>query len=981
MNPSSASPRSDEVLGELQSFLAREKVQAHFDAYTRALYSTDASNHQVEPLGVAFPRNADEVSAIVTKAHELALPLLPRGSGTSLGGQAVGACVILDLARHMDGLSAIDAEAQSATVQPGLVCARLNAAAARKGLMYGPDPASADRATFGGMLGNNATGAHSIRYGMSSDHLLEAAVVLSDGTRTRFGTVEEGELGRLASKPGLEGAIYRAASEVRSTAGPAIAAAWPRTWRRASGYGVNYLVGYTPRQPPGWYRPQQPYLSATGFNLAPLLCGSEGTLAVITEATVRLVSRPKATVLSVLPFSSIAEACDQTPHILQTHPSSVELIPRSMIERARGVPAYARKLTFVDGDPAALLVVEYEGETVDEARAAATRLSGSARRLETAEAQANLWAVRKVGLGLLMSIPGDTKPATFIEDVAVPVERLGEYVRRVDAILARHGTRGEWYAHASAGCLHLRPLLNLKSAEGRAGLRRIAEAVFEVVTDMRGSFSGEHGDGLSHTEFNARLFGPEVMDVFRRIKDAFDPQHILNPGKVVPLAGSPEAAIDRQLRYEAGREGRSPATVFAFQREHGFLRAVEACNGAGVCRKDGGLMCPSYQATRSEVHSTRGRANALRAVLSGRLPSSAWGGRELYEILDLCLECKGCKAECPTAVDMARLKAEYLYAYQQANGTPIRSLLFGDIARLLRLARPAAPIANLLRGTRWLRGAQHLALGIDRRRKLPRLAPAPAKLPRLTDGQAPDRAVVLFVDTFAEYSHPRTILSARRVLESAGYNVFRAAGQACCGRPMISKGLLDRARAAARRNIDALFPAATRGVTIVGLEPSCLLTLRDEYLEFFPEDPKARAVAGASKLLEEFLSEPGSSGEAPMQKLTFSSQPAAISVHGHCHAKALVGMSPLVQVLRASGAEVNEIDSGCCGMAGSFGYEMEHYDLSMQIGEMRLFPAVRSEAERGGVVVATGTSCRTQIADGTGVEALDLAEYLASRLL
>jgi FAD/FMN-containing dehydrogenase/Fe-S oxidoreductase len=976
------SPISNGALAELQDFLAREQIAARFDPYSLVLYSTDASNHQVEPLGVVFPRDTDDVAAVLTKASELRLPVLPRGSGTSLGGQAVGACVILDLARHMDAIEHIDPEAQLARVQPGVVCARLNAAAAADGLMFGPDPASADRATFGGMLGNNATGSHSIRFGMSADHLAEADVVLSDGNRAQFRSMDLEGASRLGSGNSLEASIYRTAVDLRETAGPSIRRAWPHTWRRASGYSLNYLVGHTPGQPSGWYRPDRPYLSSEGLNLAPLLCGSEGTLAVITRATVQLVRTPGATVLAVLACPSIAAACDLTPAVLETDPSAVELIPRSMIERARRVPAYARKLTFVDGDPAALLVVEYEGETLAAARAAAERLPWAARRLETPAAQADLWGVRKVGLGLLMAVPGDTKPATFIEDVAVPVERLGEYVRRVDEILAGHGTHGEWYAHASAGCLHLRPMINLKSPEGRGQLRTIAEAVMDVVVDMRGSFSGEHGDGLSHTEFNARLFGAEVMASFRRLKDAFDPQGILNPGKVVPILGVPAAAIDRDLRYAPAFAGSSPATVFAYRREGDLLRGIEACNGAGICRKDGGVMCPSYQATRMEEHSTRGRANALRAALSGRLPPGAWTGRELHDILDLCLECKGCKAECPTSVDMARYKAEYLNAYQEVHGVPLRSRFFGEVARVFRVARPLAPVVNGLQATRPVRRAMQTLLGIDGRRQLPRIAGRSPTIPAVEAGDCGEgeRVVVLFVDTFADFSQPVSAESARRVLEAAGYRVVRARGQGCCGRPMISKGMLKQAREAAHRNLQALYPFAEKGIPIVGLEPSCLLTFRDEYHEFFPSDRLAEAVAGASRLLEEFLTEPSADGRRPIDDLGFVPGRMHVAVHGHCHAKSLIGMTSLVDVLHAAGADVREIDSGCCGMAGSFGYEAEHYDLSMQIGGMKLFPAVREEAERGGVVVAPGTSCRAQIADGTGVTAMDLAGFLSSRL-
>ena len=970
-----------EALKEFQAFAeGRAHLEARFDPFSRTLYSTDASNHQIEPLGVVFPRSGEEVAAVVAKAAELRLPVLPRGSGTSLGGQAVGACLILDLSRHMNSIESIDPEGEEAVVQPGVVCAKLNSEAGRLGFGFGPDPASADRATFGGMIGNNATGAHSIRYGMTSDHVLGADVVLSDGSSTRFRALDNDSAVRQGSGTSLEASIYRTAMALRGTARPWIERSWPRTWRRASGYSLNYLVGYTPGAPPGWYRPGEPYIQSGDVNLAPVLCGSEGTLAVLTRATVRIVRRPAATVLALIACPGIAEACDLTPAILDTDPSAVELVPRAILERARGVPAYARMLTFLEREVDALLVVEYTGATPAAARTAARALRLPSQLLEAPQSQADLWAVRRVGLGLLMSIPGDVKPVTFIEDVAVPVERLGEYVRRVDEVLRAHGTRGEWYAHASAGCLHLRPLLNLKSVEGRAELRGISEAVFSVVRDMRGSFSGEHGDGLSHTEFNTALFGPEVMGAFRQLKDAFDPQHLLNPGKIVPLADAPVAAVDRDLRYDPLFVAQTPPTVFAHRREGSLLQAIEACNGAGVCRKEDGLMCPSYQATRQEEHSTRGRANALRAALTGRLPAQAWTSQDLHGILDLCLECKGCKAECPTAVDMARLKAEFLAAYQKAHGVPLRSRMFGEIALLLRLGRPLAPAINRLGGARPLRWMQEAFLGIDRRRRLPRLGAARFHAPRRREPDDGAHEVVLFLDTFAEVSHPEAAQAATLLLQKAGYEVVLAAGQTCCGRPMISKGLLDRARGMAQRNVDALWPFASRGVPIVGLEPSCLLTMRDEYLELLPDDPQAHAVAASARLLEEFLTEADGNSAPPMARLTFRSESPTVLLHNHCHAKALVGSAPLTRMLTASGAKVEEIDSGCCGMAGSFGYEKEHYDLSMRIGGMKLFPRVRGGAEGGAVVVAAGMSCRTQIEDGTGVVPLHPAVFLAAQL-
>jgi Fe-S oxidoreductase len=629
-----------------------------------------------------------------------------------------------------------------------------------------------------------------------------------------------------------------------------------------------------------------------------------------------------------------------------------------------------------------LLAVEFEGETPQAAAAAARATGVRGTLLEDPAAQAGFWEVRRAGLGLLMSVPGDVKPNTFIEDVAVPVASLATYVRRVDAILAESHTYGEWYAHASAGCLHLRPMLNLKTADGRHEMRRIAEAIVDVACELGGAVSGEHGDGLSHTAFNERLFGPTLTDAFRRWKRAFDPKGILNPGKVVVMPGDPVPAIDGDMRYRPDYGPRLElATQFAYRREQGFLRALESCSGVGVCRKSGGVMCPSYQATREESDSTRGRANALRAALTGTLPPGTLLRPEMHRVLDLCLECKGCKAECPTAVDMARIKAEYLALYQRSHGLPMRSRLFGEIARIQSVLALGASVQNGLRRTGVFRRGLELVFGIDRRRTLPALRrrafrrEVPVIRPETISGRD---GVILFVDTFMDHNETEVGRSAFELLRRAGLTVGRAAAQVCCGRPMISKGMLSEARRLARKNIDALAPYARAGWPIVGLEPSCLLTLRDEYLEFFPDDEDARSVAAATRLLEECLLEVqhGRRGKP----LVIDGSGKRVLLHNHCHSRALVGSQPMLDVLLATGAAVRESGAGCCGMAGSFGYEKEHYDLSMRIGEMRLFPEVLRAAGEGEIVLAPGTSCRTQVRDGTGTEAMHPAVFLAASL-
>lgn len=970
----------DQRLEMQRAFEAHLESEVRFDAFSRALYSTDASNHRIEPLGIVIPRHPDEINAAVETAQELNVPVLPRGGGTSLAGQAVGPFVILDCSKHLNEILEIDPEPGSAWVQPGVVCSDLNRRAGRHGLMFGPDPASANRATFGGMIGNNATGAHSIRYGMTADHVRELEVVLSDGATARFAQEDPGSFARKCRSQNLLGTIHRAAERIRADHRETVADEWPRTWRRSSGYSLNYLMPFSPGKPSGWYRGHSPYPPHDGYNLAPVLCGSEGTLAITRKALINLVEVPQTSLLVVLTFDSAMAAAEATPEIVDTAPAAVELLPRALLERAREVPTYARKLTFIDEIPEALLVVEYAGDS----RAALLEQAGGwmerGRVLESSDAQADLWEVRKAGLGLLMSVPGDVKPITFIEDVAVPVERLSEYVRRVETILSDNGTTAEWYAHASAGCLHLRPLINLKTARGVDQMRSIANAVADLVIGMGGALSGEHGDGWSHSEFNQRLFGPALTQSFHELKRAFDPQHLLNPGKIIPSTRAPEPRLDARLRYGPDYQTIEIDTHFAHRRESSLAGAVEACTGLGVCRKSDGVMCPSYQATRDEADLTRGRANALRSALSGALPKEALTSEGLHQIFDLCLECKGCKAECPTAVDIARVKAEFLAHYQAEHGVPLRSRLFAEIRALSGLARPIAPLLRALASTGVARRLQEKVLGVARQRRMPpfQAVTFESRLHDLDDAED-GPPVVLFLDTYTNYHEPELGLAAVRVLRALGHRVIVETKQACCGRPMISKGLLGRAKNSADKNLEVLGAYAVRGTPIIGLEPSCILTLRDEYLEFFPDDPRAQALADGSYLLEEYLMGADQDGRPRLDGLPLQEAGAGeVLLHVHCHAKSLVGAGPTRDMLQSAGYDVTVLDSGCCGMAGSFGYEVEHYSVSQQIGELVLFPAVR--AANGRRVATHGTSCRTQIHDGTGVEAKHPVQLLAEQL-
>ncbi|MEJ5241062.1 MAG: FAD-linked oxidase C-terminal domain-containing protein [Anaerolineales bacterium] len=967
--------------------LRRLVKDVRFDWATRLLYSTDASAYQIVPFGVVLPRHAEEVQAVMEVANRYRLPILARGAGTSLAGQAVGEALIVDFSRYLNRILEINAEEGWARVEPGVVCDALMAAARRHGLTYGSEPASSDRATFGGMLNNNSTGAHSLLYGMTADQVLSAEVLLADGTRTRFEALSAEAWKERSRRQGLEGEIYRGVQALIEQYADAIRKGYPRTWRRASGYSLNYLLpplGFTATRPAGW-DDALPY-PLGGPNLAKLLAGSEGTLAVVLEATFRLVRLPKKTGLCVVHFESVAAAADATPMILESRPTAVELMDEVMIRATRSVPAYARMLRWVQGEPGAVLVVEFGGESEAdvlaqiEAFEKRMQRQGSATgfvRAITAQEQADVWGVRKVGLGLLMSVRGDSKPLAFMEDVAVPVEHLGTYVREVERIFRHYGVSSAYYAHASAGCLHIRPSLNLKTLQGVQEMRRIAEEVLEVVIRLGGAMSGEHGDGLSRSVWNERLFGPELYQAFRRLKRIFDPQGLLNPGKIVDAPDMTEF-----LRYGGNYRSRSLSTHLDFTLEVGFNGAVEQCNGAGVCRKAVGTMCPSYQATREEMHATRGRANLLRALLTlspERFPSTARPEIEqaVYEALDLCLECKGCKAECPSGVDMAKIKYEYLAQYYRSHGVPMRARLFAYLPRLVdRVPSPFVALFNRVADWPITRRLNERLLGISAQRALPKLAGEPwRKWASRRERRTANRRgqVALFTDTFHDHFHVSAGKALTNVLEALGYEVILPE-HPCCGRTLISKGFLEAARKAAKETVRSLAPFAERGIPIVGIEPSCLLTLRDEYRDLLPNDRGQQLVAEHTFLLEEFLVREVESGRLDPETLRSANAPRML-VHTHCHEKALVGSGALLQVLRWTGAQVEEIPSGCCGMAGAFGYEAEHYRVSQAIAEDRLLPAVR-RADEETWIVASGFSCRQQIEQGSGRIVLHPAEAL-----
>jgi FAD/FMN-containing dehydrogenase/Fe-S oxidoreductase len=967
------------ALFRLRDRLTQEtRAEVHFDAGRRWLYATDASLYQVEPIGVVVPRTASDVAATVEVADDEQVAIVPRGGATSLSGQTVGPAIVIDFSKYLNRIGVVDRDAMTVRVEPGVVLDQLNSHLKPLGLMFGPDVSTSDRATIGGMIGNNSAGARSLRYGKTVDHVRAVEVVLADGTAVKLGSVSAEELDALCRRDDVVGRIHR---EVRDTVAEhrqAIIARFPHILRRVSGYNLDEFVPGLPVRPTGWQ--DKPWR----FNLAKLIVGGEGSLAVVTAADLTLVPIPPAQGLVVLSFDSIPGALRRLAEIVETGPVAVEMLDRMILDLAAENSLYSHYLNFAEGRPAAVLAAQYYADSQDELAARADALVRlfegrpgllGVRKSLTNAAKDDFWKVRKAGFSLLMAMVGDAKPVAFVEDTAVSPDRLPEFYDRFDAIVGRHGVRAACYGHADVGCLHIRPILNVKTVQGVETLRSIAREVSDLVVEFGGAMSGEHGDGLARSLWNRKLFGPEVYRALVRVKRAFDPEGRLNPDKVIGDADPGE-----HLRIGPDYHPREPdATVLDFSSQGGFARAVEMCSGVGACRKTaGGTMCPSYMVTRDEMHTTRGRANALRLVMDGELPSDdgPFSNSALLEALDLCLQCKACKSECPSQVDMAKLKAEVLHQHYGNRARPLSHLLMGQIYRLNPIGSALAPLANpTLRhpAFRWL--LEKLA-GIDRRRVLPTFARDHFRrwfARRSPDSKAGTRgAVVLLDDCFTTYNDPEVGIAAVRVLEAAGYRV-RLAGLRCCGRPAISKGLLPLARELARENVERLLPLVRDGLPIVGCEPSCLVTMLDEYRDF-RLGPGAVEIARAAWLVDAFVS---SAERAP--ELRFRPLPGKALVHGHCQQKAVVGTAGTLGALaRVPGLEVRELDSGCCGMAGSFGYEHGHYEVSAALANRVLLPAAAAEPDAR--LVAPGFSCRSQVHGLAGLTAVHPIELLAGQL-
>ncbi|NQW01915.1 MAG: FAD-binding oxidoreductase [Rhodospirillales bacterium] len=954
-----------------------------FDAFSRGRYATDASIYQIEPIGVVVPRSTADIRIAMDIARDEGIPLLPRGGGTSQCGQTVGEALVVDVSKHLNRLIDFDPAAQRASVEPGMVLDHLNAAVRSQGLWFPVDVSTSSRATIGGMTGNNSCGARSIRYGTMRDNVRAIDALLMDGSAMHFGEIADNATlaGLDERQAGLAGTLL----QLGQTEAAEIRKRFPDVMRRVGGYNIDALLPNG--VPKGAWGDALVTRAQSHPNLAHLLVGSEGTLGFSTEIHLDLQPLPTHKVLGVCHFPTFYQAMDATQHIVKLGPAAVELVDRNMINLAREIPLFKATVdAFVDGQPDAILLVEFAGDD------RATQLRDLARLVELMadlgfpggvveaidpEFQKAVWEVRKSGLNIMMSMKGDGKPISFIEDCAVRLEDLADFTQRLTEVFHQQNTEGTWYAHASVGCLHVRPIVNLKGDVGPQQMRIIAERAFEMVREYKGSHSGEHGDGLVRSEFHEAMFGPRMVALFGQVKAAFDPTAQMNPGKIV----DPPKMDDRSLfRFKPGYRQTELQTGLDWSEWGSFASATEMCNNNGACRKrDAGVMCPSFRVTNDEKHLTRGRANSLRLALSGQLGAAALTSNEMRDTMQLCVGCKGCKRECPTGVDMARMKTEFLYQYHKHNRLRTFDRL---VAYLPRYAAALSKVAWLPNLRDRLPGAAKVSewlFGFSAQRSLPRWSATPFQQ---TTAAQPDPDLILWADTFSRYFEPDQLDSALRVLKAAGYRVQLAepsdGGRAlCCGRTFLASGLIDQARIEARRVLDSFAPYLAKGIPVVGLEPSCLLTLRDEFKALYP-GPESDALAANAFLIEEFLARELDAGRLQLPLKAIAQKQALL--HGHCHQKAFAVMGSVEKVLGlVPGLSVKTIESSCCGMAGAFGYGAATIDISKRMAEQSLLPAVRA-ADADTLIVADGTSCRHQIADGAARQAVHVIQVLDQAL-
>jgi FAD/FMN-containing dehydrogenase/Fe-S oxidoreductase len=958
-----------DVLALRRDLESQIEGEVRFDTVSRALYSTDASVYQIEPAGVVVVKSKEDIVKTVKLCKKHGCSLTMRGGGTSQAGQAIGEGVQVDTSKYFNRLLEVNAAERWARIQPGIVLDELNAALRPHNLRFAPDISTASRATVGGMMANNSSGARSVMYGKTIDHVLEQEVVLSDGSVVHFRPLGPAGVDAICQQDTLEAACYREVRRLATTHAAEIDRRFPKVLRRVGGYNLDCFVD-----------------SDQPFNLARMIVGSEGTLGVVLEAKIALVPLPKAKAVLAIQFADLLEALEATPAILPHHPSAIEIMDGFILENTKQSAALDRmRRTFIEGDPAALLCVELYDEDASQlpARLDAIERDLRARRFGyryfhalDLPTQATIWSLREAALGLSMAMKEDAKSLSFVEDTAVAPEKLRDYIARFLGIVKRHNTTAGVYAHASVGCLHVRPVINMKTADGVRTFESLANDVADLVLEFGGALSGEHGDGLVRGPFMEKMFGTTLYEAFRSVKRTFDPDGIFNPGKIVDCP-----PMTRNLRYGAGYLTPRPETFFDYDEYGGMGGAVEMCSGLGACRKTlDGTMCPSYMATKEESHSTRGRANVLRLAMAGRLNESGLGDEGVKEVMSLCLECRACKAECPVGVDVARFKSEFLADYWKRHGTTLRARVLGHIHNLSYWGSQFAPLSNVIARSAPVRWINEQLLGLDSRRLPPAWSSRTfedefAKLfPTANDpASIANRSTFVFNDTFTNFYNPDIGMAGVKVLHKVGCPPA-IAQNGCCGRPLISQGLLAEARELASRNTAVLFPLAERGARIVFFEPSCLSAVREDGPSLLRGEDQRRAkrVAEASVLFEDFV-------ESAWPKSTsLNPGPTTIQLHGHCHQKAMGLLAPAKALLsRIPGATVVDLNAGCCGMAGSFGYVRDHYDVSRAIGERRLLPAAR-DLTAGSVLVASGVSCRHQVEDFAGVRALHPAELIYS---
>jgi FAD/FMN-containing dehydrogenase/Fe-S oxidoreductase len=969
----------NEVLGQLRKQLQGDLF---FDTTMRTLYATDASAYREMPLAVAIPKTTEDIKKLVAFAHKYKTALIPRTAGTSLAGQVVGNGIVVDVSKYFTQIIELNATEKWVRVQPGVIRDELNMFLKPHGLFFGPETSTANRAMIGGMVGNNSCGSNSVVYRSTREHTLEVKAILSDGSETGFKTLSPDEFHAKCEGSTLENAIYKNLRSLLSNydSQVEIRKEFPKksVERRNTGYAVDILVDTAPFT-----------AGADDFNFCKLIAGSEGTLAFITEIKLNVVPLPpKETGLLCVHFNSIDESLRANLIALKYKPSASELIDHYILECTKDNIEQSKNRFFVQGDPGAILVIEFCRETQEE-------ITTIAREVEEEMRSANLgyhfpllfgadskkiWTLRKAGLGLLSNLPGDAKAVPVIEDTAVDVNDLPAYIRDFNEILKKHNLYSVHYAHAGSGEIHLRPIINLKTEEGNQLFRTIAEEIATLVKKYNGSLSGEHGDGRLRGEFIKQMVGEKNYTLLKEIKKAWDPNNIFNPNKIVDTP-----SMNTMLRYVPGQQMPEFKTHFRFNNQN-VLQHAEQCNGSGDCRKtalSGGTMCPSFMATKNEKDTTRARANILREFLTNSEKLNRFDHKEIYEVMDLCLSCKGCKSECPSNVDVAKLKAEFLQHYYDANGIPFRSKLIANFTAPAKLGAMVPVLYNFAVSNKFIGGAIKKLSGFAAERSLQKWfynRPGVTSPKKIGIGNHQLPIVHFFCDEFTNYNDTEIGIKAILLLEKLGYQVIIPAHLES-SRTWLSKGLVRKAKVIINKNIELLYPVVTNTAPMIGIEPSAILTFRDEYIDLATDENHAKAIALSKNIfyIDEFIAREFTAGK--IDATIFSAATKKIKLHGHCQQKALSALNDTVTILSIpKNYSVETIPSGCCGMAGSFGYEKEHYQLSMQIGELVLFPAVRNAASET-IIAAPGTSCRHQIKDGTGAKAKHPVEILYEALV